>query len=528
MVRRHRKIWRGAALVTVAIVASACGSSSGTNEAATTTAGANGSTTTTAEAATTSTTAGAQPQSLSDWENLWTQQRAAIVKRIKDNKWGKSADGKTATGPEGWTVDLTKCASGWSDTEGVTDTTIKIGQALAMSGTYADYANLGRAVSFLFDYYNEQGLFKDASGKVRKVAYTMKDDGYDAARTIPIVDELLDSEKVFAIWTLGTPSTLKTYDKINQRCVPQPMAMTAHAAFGDPVNHPWTTGAPQPTYSTEAILWGAFIEQHLGEFPTDRKIKVASLVQNNDFGKLYDASFKAYVSTSAKLKDRVDYFNETIEAAAPTVTDPMTTLSAKNPDVWISMLAGTQIVSEAAQNGLKERAKYLFMPQTCAGASFISKEKLGGDGSAGNGWWNLSPGLKDMKDPGFQNDPYVKWLKEAMRAKGLDPEASVNLSGGINYGFPVVQALAIAGQLDGGVTRTNFQLALRAMDMTSPMLQPGVRLHMDGLKDGYMVEGGIFQKWDSAKQSYVPQGNMIDLDGKAKLCAWDQATSSCK
>ena len=134
------------------------------------------------------------------------------------------------------------------------------------------------------------------------------------------------------------------------------MAMTAHAAWGDPVNHPWTTGAPQPTYSTEAILWGAFLEQHLSEFPADQKIKVASLVQNNDFGKLYDTAFKAYVAQSPTLKDRIDYSSETIEASAPTVTDPMTTLAAKNPDVWITMLAGTQctqIVNEAAQNGMQ-------------------------------------------------------------------------------------------------------------------------------------------------------------------------------
>ena len=88
-----------------------------------------------------------------------------------------------------------------------------------------------------------------------------------------------------------------------------------------------------------------------------------------------------------------------------------------------------------------------------------------------------------------------------MKAKGLDPDASVNFSGGINYGFPVVQALAIAGQLDGGLTRTNFMLAMRSMDMTSPMLLPGIRLHMNGLKDAYMVEGGMFQKWNAAKQT---------------------------
>jgi hypothetical protein len=32
----------------------------------------------------------------------WSKQRDAIVKRIKDNKWGKSADSKTVTGPEGF------------------------------------------------------------------------------------------------------------------------------------------------------------------------------------------------------------------------------------------------------------------------------------------------------------------------------------------------------------------------------------------------------------------------------------------
>ena len=32
----------------------------------------------------------------------------------------------------------------------------------------------------------------------------VKDDGYDPARTIPIVDEYLDSDKVWAAWTTGT------------------------------------------------------------------------------------------------------------------------------------------------------------------------------------------------------------------------------------------------------------------------------------------------------------------------------------
>ena len=97
----------------------------------------------------------------------------------------------------------------------------------------------------------------------------------------------------------------------------------------------------------------------------------------------------------------------------------------------------------------------------------------------------------------------------------------------------------VTGRVTGAILRRNNQdlriearlgvvLALRSLDMTAPMLLPGLRLHMDGLKDAYPVEGGIFQRWDASKQTYVNQGSIINLEGKAKLCAWDQASSSCK
>jgi hypothetical protein len=60
------------------------------------------------------------------------------------------------------------------------------------------------------------------------------------------------------------------------------------------------------------------------------------------------------------------------------------------------------------------------------------------------------------------------------------------------------------------------------------MLLPGLQLHMDGASDAYIVQGGLFQAWDSAKQSFITQGKVVTLDGKEKNCAWDQTTSSCK
>ena len=64
--------------------------------------------------------------------------------------------------------------------------------------------------------------------------------------------------------------------------------------------------------------------------------------------------------------------------------------------------------------------------------------------------------------------------------------------------------------------------------MTNPYAAAGHRGHIDGNKDAYFAEGGAFQKWDAAKQAWEIQGNVIDLAGKSKNCAWDQAAAVCK
>jgi branched-chain amino acid transport system substrate-binding protein len=528
-VSRTKGAARGAAatLMSLAMVAAACGGNGGGE------AGTVNTIDERIQAALTSTTEkkdlGKEPASMEEWEALWAKERAAIVAEIKQNGWGKTADGTKIVGPEGFTVDLTKCPAGWSDTEGLTDTSIKLGGTLALSGTLADYGNYGKSIDSLLRYYGEQGAFRDVTGKARTFNYIQKDDGYDAARTIPLVDELLDSERVFAQWTLGTPATMKVYGKLNERCVPNIIAMTGHPAFGDPVKHPWTSGAPVPSYTTETQLWGTFIEERLDEFGD--KIKVAALVMNNDFGKVYEAGFRDYIAQSPKLRGKVEFVRETIEPAAPNITDPMTTLAASKPDLFIAMTAGTsctQSVVEAAQNGMKEEVKYLFQPLTCTGVSFIGKEKIGGDGMASDGWWIFNPGLKDIKDAALADDPWMKFIRGLLEKDGINPDSTSSLGAGFGYAFPFVQSVLIAQELDGGLTRSNLLTAHRALKITPPTHLWGLDMQLNGNADAFLIEGGVFAKFDAASQLWIDQGDLIDLDGQSSNCSWNQATAACE
>ncbi|MGD9755830.1 MAG: ABC transporter substrate-binding protein, partial [Acidimicrobiia bacterium] len=390
----------------------------------------------------------------------------------------------------------------------------------------ADYGNIAKAIEAQIKEVNDAGGITDSEGKTRKITFIVKDDGYDAARTIPLVDELIDAEKVFAMWTLGSPNTMKTYDKLNQRCIPQPLSMTGHPAWGDPVNHPWTTGM-QLAYNTEAVLWGAFIEQRLDELaPDGGTVTVAALVMNNDFGKAYESGFKAFLEES-EFKDRIDFQFETIEPQAPTVTDPMTTLASKNPQVFIAMVAGTpctQAITEAANNGMTESVDYLFQPSVCGAKSFVGQDKVG---MAADGWWIVQGGVKDISSPAYDNDPYIKYAREQLAANGLDYKASGSFGSGYFFGWSFLESLKIASQLEGGLTRSNYIVALRSMDMTHPYALEGIKFNMNGNEDPYFVEGGAFQVRDAASETWNTEGDVIDLSGASKPCAFDQATASC-
>jgi len=404
--------------------------------------------------------------SIADLEAEWAAARDSIVADIKANGYG--VDGTTLNGPGGWTVDLSACPSDWSDGGGISDGTITIGHTTAQSGSLAAYGNIGVGMNAYFEYINDTGGIGPDGLQLNLI---IKDDAYVATQTQELVAELLQTEDPFYITTLGSPNTFAVQKTLNESCVPQPLSMTGHQAWGDPENNPWTTGL-QMSYATESLLWGAWIEQNM-----EPGTKVAALVMDNDFGLAYEQGFDQFAEASDIISE-VTFVRH--DPAAATLTNEITTLAASEPDVFISMTAGNPCLlatQEAARAGITDIAKAYFQPSVCKAVSAY----MAPAGDAADNWLIFGGGAKDSTDPQYENDTYISWMNDQIEDAGLDSSVSLYATGYGLYGWAHVEALRIAAELDGGLTRTNFMIAVRSLRTSHPALLDGIAFgQLDG------------------------------------------------
>jgi branched-chain amino acid transport system substrate-binding protein len=99
---------------------------------------------------------------------------------------------------------VSAASAGGTATPGVTSKQILIGGTTPLSGPASAYAAVAKGADAYFSYVNDHGgVFG------RKIEYKYVDDAYDPSQTIPKVRDLVQNDKVFAIYNvLGTQQNL--------------------------------------------------------------------------------------------------------------------------------------------------------------------------------------------------------------------------------------------------------------------------------------------------------------------------------
>lgn len=350
---------------------------------------------------------------------------------------------------------------------GASDKEIKVGHLNPYSGPASAYGAIGKAITAYFDKVNAEGGING-----RMVKFISLDDGYNPAKSVEQARKLVEEDEVLLLFqSLGTPSNSAIHKYMNAKKVPQLFVATGATKWGDPKNFPYTMGW-QPNYQSEAKIYAA----HLLE--TKPNGKVAILYQNDDYGKDYLKGFEDGLGDKAKtmIVSKLSY-----EVTDPTVDSQMVSLKASGADVFFNITTpkfAAQAIKKAGELGWKPQ-HYLNSVSSSVKSVLVPAGVEYSTGIITAGY------IKDPTDPQFQKgkewDDWVAWMKKYHPSGSLSDNFNV-------YGYTVAQTLAqVLKQAGDNLTRDNIMKQAASLDMTLPMLLPGVNIKT-GPDDFYPIE----------------------------------------
>ncbi len=206
---------------------------------------------------------------------------------------------------------------------GVTSSSILIGGTFPLTGVASLYKTIPAAEKAYFDYVNDHG---GVNG--RKITFDIKDDAYNPAQTVPLTQQLVEQDKVFAVFgSLGTAPNLATWSYLNQNKVPQVLIATGDSYWGYSYKkYPWTIGY-QPDYPGEAKIYGKYIAAKMPN------AKIGVLYQNDAYGKNYYAGLR--VGLGAKKSQIVSA--QSYDVTQTSLTQQILALKAAGADTFVDL-----------------------------------------------------------------------------------------------------------------------------------------------------------------------------------------------
>jgi branched-chain amino acid transport system substrate-binding protein len=338
--------------------------------------------------------------------------------------------------------------------DGATDKEIKIGHTNPYSGPASSYGVIGKAEEAYWKSVNDRGGING-----RMIKFITLDDGYSPPKTVEVVRQLVEQDKVLCTFnTLGTPTNTAIHKYMNQKKVPMLFVATGASKWGNPKEFPWTMGY-QPDYHTEAVIYA----KHLLANVKDPKIAV--LMQNDDYGKDYWEGFKEGMGKEVgRIVKHVTY-----EVTDPTVDSQVIQMKDSGANVFFNISIpkfAAQSMRKAADIGWRP-VQYL---NNVSGQVTTTMKPAGFENVQGviTAAW-----LKDPTDHQWDGDAEMKTWREWM-AK-YNPNGNL---GDVNYvyaysvSFLMEQTLKKCGD---ELTRENLmRQAASHQKLRVPCLLPGI------------------------------------------------------
>ena len=373
---------------------------------------------------------------------------------------------------------------------GVSSGEIVIGGTVPLSGIAASYASVGRGAEAYFKHVNARGGVNR-----RKITYKYVDDQYNPAQTVQAVRQLVQQDRVFAIFnSLGTEHNLSVRSFLNATKVPQLFVGSGATTFGrDHKRYPYTIGF-LPSYIGEGKVYARHI------LKTKPNAKIAVLVQNDDYGKDLLAGFK----TGLGAKRRNLVAEQSYDPLSTDVSSQIARLRSSRATVLLLITTPPfAIRGLVAANRLGWRPQ-VYVNQVGSATNIMRIISATANPRIIEGAITLIS-VKDPQMPRFRNDAGMKLYRSIMRAQL--PRGDVNdgfhvYSMAVAYTF--VEALKKAGR---NPTRASLVRAVANLNLrNNPFLIPGVVVKTSAT-DHFPLDQGQLQRW--SKNQWNPLGKVI-------------------
>jgi len=366
--------------------------------------------------------------------------------------------------------------------DGASDTEIKLGHAGPYSGPASAYGVIGKAIDGYFKMVNDQGGING-----RKVKFITLDDGYSPAKTVEVVRQLVEQDKVLCCFnTLGTPSNTAIHKYMNQKKVPQLFVATGASKWGMPKEFPWTMGW-QPDYHTEATIYA---KHALSLFKDNLKdMRVGILYQNDDSGKDYSGGF---LDGLGKENQHLVTAKVSYEVTDPTIDSQIIQIKNSGANVFFND-AGPKAAAQAIRKvaDLDWHPDH-YLANVSASVAAVLKP-AGFENSKGI---MTAAYLKDATDPQWGGDAdFKEW--QAFMKKYL-PDANPADSGNV-YAYSVSATMRDCLVRCGDeLTRANLmKMAASMRNLEVPLLLPGIKINTSPT-DFYPIQSVRLAQFDGA------------------------------